>query len=41
MLEVARQRLAKGDTKRHIANDLGITEAALRQRLKKVRIITG
>jgi hypothetical protein len=37
MLNVAQQRLAEGYSKRRIATDFGITEAALRQRLKKVR----
>lgn len=38
MLEVAQQRLADGESKLSIAKSFGITEAALRQRLKKVNI---
>lgn len=34
MLELAREKIAAGCSKRQIAKDFGINEAALRQRMK-------
>lgn len=39
MLNIGKRKLAEGYSKRQIALELGISEGALRKRLKKVNII--